>query len=75
MSMVPYAHLRAEGIGVRYSVATGNECDLNVADFTEAVLRDPEVRLILLYMEACPRPPPWRARPRWRVRARCPCWP
>ncbi|QIY02432.1 acetate--CoA ligase family protein [Bordetella bronchiseptica] len=56
MSMVPYAHLRAEGIGVRYSVATGNECDLNVADFTEAVLRDPEVRLILLYMESLPAP-------------------
>ncbi|MCK9507497.1 MAG: acetate--CoA ligase family protein [Pigmentiphaga sp.] len=51
MSMVPYAHLRAAGMGVRYSIATGNECDLNVADFTEAVLTDPDVRLILLYME------------------------
>lgn len=56
MSMVPYAHLRSEGIGVRYSLATGNECDLTVADFTWAVAQDPGVRLILIYLEALPNP-------------------
>nr|WP_029579235.1 acetate--CoA ligase family protein [Bordetella hinzii] len=56
MSMVPYAHLRAEGLGVRYSIATGNECDLSVADFAQAVLTDPAVKLILLYMESLPDP-------------------
>ncbi len=56
MSMVPYAFLRARGIGVRHSHATGNECDLTVADFTHAVALDPEVRLILLYLEAIADP-------------------
>ncbi len=51
MSVLPYALLRAEGIGVRYSHATGNECDLTTADFTAAVATDPDVRAILLYFE------------------------
>jgi len=51
MSMVPYALLRAEGVGIRYSFATGNEADLTVADFACAAAADPEVRLILLYLE------------------------
>jgi acyl-CoA synthetase (NDP forming) len=56
MSVVPYAFLRAEGIGVRHAHATGNECDLTVADFAWAVAGDPEVRLILLYLESVPDP-------------------
>ncbi|TFY96635.1 CoA-binding protein [Ramlibacter humi] len=56
MSVVPYAFLRAEGIGVRHAHATGNECDLTVADFAWAVAGDPEVRLILLYIESVPDP-------------------
>lgn len=56
MSVVPYAFLRAEGIGVRHAHATGNECDLTVADFALAVARDPDVRLILLYMESISDP-------------------
>ncbi|MGE0151554.1 MAG: acetate--CoA ligase family protein [Reyranellaceae bacterium] len=52
MSVVPYALLRQRGLGVRHSHATGNESDLTVADFALAVARDPEVRLLLLYMEA-----------------------
>ncbi|RXN83424.1 CoA-binding protein [Achromobacter aloeverae] len=51
MSMVPYALLRNQGIGVRYSFATGNEADLTVSDFALAAARDPEVKLILLYLE------------------------
>ncbi|HYF20712.1 MAG TPA: acetate--CoA ligase family protein [Ramlibacter sp.] len=56
MSVVPYAFLREEGIGVRHAHATGNECDLTVADFAWAVAGDPEVRLILLYFESLPDP-------------------
>jgi acyl-CoA synthetase (NDP forming) len=56
MSVVPYALLRAEGIGVRHAHATGNECDLTVADFAWAVAGDPQVRLILLYLESVPDP-------------------
>lgn len=52
MSVVPYALLRQRGLGVRHSHATGNESDLTVADFALAVARDPQVRLLLLYMEA-----------------------
>jgi len=51
MSMVPYALLLAQGIGVRYSFATGNEADLTVADFARAAAEDPAVKLILLYLE------------------------
>ncbi len=56
MSVVPYALLRAEGVGVRHSHATGNECDLTVADFAWAVAGDPGVKLILLYLESVPDP-------------------
>ncbi len=56
MSMVPYAYLRKQGIGVRYTHATGNESDLTVADFALAVALDPEVKLLLLYLEAITDP-------------------
>jgi acyl-CoA synthetase (NDP forming) len=56
MSMVPYAFLRARGIGVRHSHATGNEADLTVADFVRAVALDEGVRLILLYLESLADP-------------------
>lgn len=56
MSMVPYAFLRARGIGVRHSHATGNESDLTVADFVHAVALDEGVRLILLYLESLADP-------------------
>ncbi len=51
MSVVPYAHLRRQGIGVRYAHATGNEADVTVADLAFGVLEDPEIRLLLLYLE------------------------
>ena len=56
MSVVPYAFLRKQGIGVRHTHATGNECDLTVADFALAVALDPEVKLLLLYLEAIADP-------------------
>ncbi len=52
MSALPYAHLRTAGLGVRYACSTGNEADLTVADFMLAVAQDPEIKLLLLYLEA-----------------------
>lgn len=51
MSQVPYAFLRARGIGVRYCAATGNEADISAAELAAAVVRDPDVRVVLLYLE------------------------
>lgn len=39
------------GIGQRYLVTTGNECDLQVADGIATCARDPETELILAYSE------------------------
>jgi acetate---CoA ligase (ADP-forming) len=56
MSVVPYALLRARGIGVRHSHATGNSADVTLAEMAGAVLQDTAVRLLLLYLEAIPDP-------------------
>lgn len=56
MSVVPYAHLRRAGIGVRYAHATGNEADVTVADLAASVLDDPDIKLLLLYMENIENP-------------------
>lgn len=46
-----YALLREAGIGVRCVAATGNEADLDSADFVAALAVRPGVRLLLLYLE------------------------
>ncbi|GGE27676.1 pimeloyl-CoA synthetase [Primorskyibacter flagellatus] len=51
MSVVPYGLLRDKGIGLRYVNATGNDCDISAAEMVSMVLDDPEIRLILLYIE------------------------
>jgi acyl-CoA synthetase (NDP forming) len=51
MCSVPYGLLRRRGVGVRYAHASGNDADVGVADLAEAVLDDPEIRLLLLYVE------------------------
>jgi acyl-CoA synthetase (NDP forming) len=56
MSTVPYGLLRARGIGVRHSHATGNESDVSLPELAMAVLRDPEVKLLLLYIESIRNP-------------------
>ena len=52
MSAMVYGLLRQRGLGVRHVHATGNEADVTVADLACAVLRDPEVRIVLLYLES-----------------------
>ena len=54
MSVVPYGLLRARGVGVRHVHATGNDADVTVAELARAVVDDPGVRLLLLYLESIP---------------------
>ncbi|MGE8367416.1 acetate--CoA ligase family protein [Cupriavidus sp.] len=51
-----YGLLRGQGIGVRHMHATGNEADITVSELALAVARDPDVRLILLYLESLTDP-------------------
>lgn len=51
MCSVTYGLVRRRGIGVRYAHGTGNDLDVTAGELAEAVLRDPEVRLLLLYLE------------------------
>lgn len=51
-SVMPYALLRENDLGARYVLATGNDADLTAADLLDGVLEDPEIRLVLLYMES-----------------------
>ncbi len=56
MSSVPYGLLRERGIGVRHAHATGNDCDVTVAELACAVVQDPGVKLLLLYLESLTDP-------------------
>lgn len=51
MCSVPYGMLRRRGIGVRYAHGTGNDADVTAAELAVATLDDPDVRLVLLYLE------------------------
>ena len=54
MSVVPYGLLRGRGVGVRHTHATGNDADVTVAELARAVVEDPGVKLLLLYLESIP---------------------
>ncbi|MGB3865414.1 MAG: acetate--CoA ligase family protein [Xanthobacteraceae bacterium] len=54
LSTVPVGFLRQKGIGVRHTHATGNDADITVGELAVAVAEDPEVRLLLLYLESIP---------------------
>jgi acyl-CoA synthetase (NDP forming) len=51
---VPVGFLRQRGIGVRHTHATGNDADISVGELAVAVAEDPEVKLLLLYLESIP---------------------
>lgn len=55
-SVMPYALLREAGLGVRYLAATGNDADLGVTELVRAIADDPEIRLILVYVESISNP-------------------
>lgn len=54
LSTVPVGFLLQRGIGVRHSHATGNDSDITVGELAIAVAEDPEVKLMLLYLESIP---------------------
>jgi acyl-CoA synthetase (NDP forming) len=54
LSTVPVGFLRQRGIGVRHTHATGNDADISVGELAVAVAEDPEVELLLLYLESIP---------------------
>ena len=56
-SQAIYTLAYEKGLGIRHVHATGNEADVSVADLAAAVIDDPGVRLLLLYMEAIKDPP------------------
>lgn len=56
MSVIPYGLLRARGLGVRHSHATGNDCDVTVCELATVVAEDPQLKLLLLYLEGIPDP-------------------
>jgi acyl-CoA synthetase (NDP forming) len=56
MSVVPYGLLRQRGIGVRYTHATGNDADVTTLELACAVAEDPDLKVLLLYLEGIPDP-------------------
>lgn len=56
MSAMLYGLLRGRGIGVRHVHATGNEADVTVGEMALAVAHDPDVKLLLLYLESISKP-------------------
>ena len=49
---MPYHPLRERGIGVRYVLTSGNDSDLGVPELALAAIQDPDVRVLLLYLES-----------------------
>ena len=56
MSALPIGLLNERGIGVRYSLATGNDADVSILEMAKAAAEDPAIKLLLLYIEGIPRP-------------------
>lgn len=46
-----YAMAAENGVKFRYVVTTGNQADLDAIDFGNAFIADPEVRLLVMYLE------------------------
>ncbi|ETF01995.1 CoA-binding protein [Advenella kashmirensis W13003] len=55
-SVMPYAMLRERGIGVRYLIASGNDADTSVCELALACAADPDIQVILLYIESLADP-------------------
>lgn len=51
-SVMPYAMLRERGVGVRYLVASGNDADASVCELALIAAADPEIRVVLMYIES-----------------------
>ena len=42
---------KTDGIGLRYGLSLGNQCDLEICDFLEYMIEDPGTKAICLYIE------------------------
>lgn len=51
VSAALYGLLRQKGLGVRHVHATGNECDVTTSELASVVAEDPDLRLLLMYLE------------------------
>ncbi|MGZ4496771.1 MAG: acetate--CoA ligase family protein [Nocardioides sp.] len=51
LASVPYGILRRRGIGVRYAHGTGNDADVSASELAVTAIEDPDLRLLLLYLE------------------------
>ena len=51
-----YTLIRERGVGVRYVLATGNECDATVSELALEITNDPDIRMIVLYTESLQDP-------------------
>ena len=52
LASVPYGILRRRHIGVRYAHGTGNDADVTAPELAAAALEDPDLRLLMLYLES-----------------------
>ena len=48
--------LKQAGIGCRYYASAGNEIDLGLADYLSVMVQDPEVKIILSFVESLRKP-------------------
>lgn len=55
-SVMPYAMLRERGVGVRYLVASGNDAETSVNELALVAASDPDIKVILLYIESLSDP-------------------
>jgi acyl-CoA synthetase (NDP forming) len=46
-----FSNAMLRGVGISYAVTTGNETDLDINDFLDYLLHDPETRAIALFVE------------------------
>lgn len=51
---VPFGLLRERGIGVRYCHSIGNQSDVTVSELALTLVQDPDLQLLLLYLEGIP---------------------
>jgi acyl-CoA synthetase (NDP forming) len=59
---------RQRGIGINYWITTGNEADVDVAESLEWMAAQPDIKVIMAYVEACATASASAALWRWRRR-------
>lgn len=60
MSAIPIGLLNERGLGARYSLASGNDADVNVLELAIAAVSDPDISCFCFIWRAFPGPICWR---------------